>query len=271
MFPIRAFLVAVLPRFFNSECCRSHSTAGLLRLPLELLAEIIQSCEEFYDALALVMTSKMLYAVGFTIIQRRITEIAGPSAGNRVICLGEYNEWPLPTGKWGQPESTSAYDKYGNRYIPSAFCAILAWPGTQEYQTNGISPSSDALKRIMQVREPDVQALILCNLSKREYIDGAKAIEMLTLDDLANDIDDLLGAILRCRICWSSHVSSGLSSRYNVNLNQCAWAGDHFEATTKDRLASIEPLKGCVHEEWKDVTEEVLKETEKIFRTYWGF
>ena len=78
-----------------------HRTTGLLRLPPELILEIIGSIKDFIDAVALVMTNKMIYTLGFKSIQRRMVKISAPCIGSRILCLGDGIKWgrsDLPPG-----------------------------------------------------------------------------------------------------------------------------------------------------------------------------
>lgn len=61
----------------------------MLQLPPEILDNLIRSCGDIDDAIALVMTNKMLYCLGFAYIQRWIAGTIAPLAGSRLVCVAE--------------------------------------------------------------------------------------------------------------------------------------------------------------------------------------
>jgi hypothetical protein len=93
---------------------------------------------------------------------------------------------------------------------------------------------------------------VLCNLTKKVYV-RTQALDALNLE--ARGRIGLHQALL-CRVCWSSDGST--SMRTSVDLHRGAWAGDRFEIMTMSSLAARSDL------EWKEVSEELANEIEKI-------
>ena len=60
---------------------------------------ILESIDRLHDAIAFVMTSKMVYTLGFTHVQGRLIQRTFPSCGSRIVCLGDYaQDDDLPDG-----------------------------------------------------------------------------------------------------------------------------------------------------------------------------
>ncbi|KAJ3486276.1 hypothetical protein NLI96_g4360 [Meripilus lineatus] len=279
------------PRPKNSSLVVGYlcGTKGLLKLPPELVYMILELLDHFPDALALVMTNKMLYNLGFTHIQQRLIKLQSPCAGSRLICLGDYSKnhdlpdaitkedleeipiWQKDHPNFSQEDPFSYYayasetfsdvspDSY-SRCASSFVMVRFEWRERgKDYDSKG--PWYKALEDILKLETLNEEDLVLCNLTKREYADGAKAARRTKDEDLACNISYMLGAILKCRLCWSSDSSISIS-KDPYNISRGVWAGDRFEVTTKDRfMASIEKTQ----QEWKDVTEEVVKEAD----AYW--
>ncbi|KAG8988825.1 hypothetical protein FRB94_000382 [Tulasnella sp. JGI-2019a] len=98
----------------------------------------------------------------------------------------------------------------------------------------------------MSVADEPLEAAVLCNLSKREYV-RQQAVEAHGCAGF--------GAFLLSRICWSS--DSSVSMAYEGDIHRGIWAGDRFEITTIDALRGGET-------NWKDISDEMGKEMAAI-------
>ncbi|KAJ3486277.1 hypothetical protein NLI96_g4358 [Meripilus lineatus] len=267
-----------------------NSTTGLFKLPSELIYMILELLDHFPDALALVMANKMLYNLGFTHIQQRLIESRTPCVGSRLICLGDNSDdgdlpdaitkeeleeipiWQKDHPYYSREDpcnyytyatetfpnvSTDSYYSYADPWVMVTY----EWREYGKDYVDDKGPWYNALTDILKLETLNAEELVLCNLTKREYADGAEAARRVKDEDLACDVTYMLAAILKCRICWSSDDSIAMADNpYDVHRG--VWAGDHFKVTTKGRLlASIEKTQW----EWNDVTEEVVKEVE----AYW--
>ena len=98
----------------------------------------------------------------------------------------------------------------------------------------------------------DAEDLVLCNLSKGEYVRNGAAIDFASKVQAASkfgaEVD--LGLVLFSRICWSTDDSCAMGRSISPRLAAGTWAGDRFEIVPQKRMGS-----GI---EWKDVTEEAL-------------
>ncbi|KAJ3479310.1 hypothetical protein NLI96_g9151 [Meripilus lineatus] len=270
-----------------------RGSTGLLRLPPELILEIIRSINRFIDALALVMTNKMLYSLGFGLIQRRMVKISAPCIGSRILCLGSGIGWgrnDLPPGMTAKDwedvmedadeddENKCSYYEFfeetfnelkEGRRIPFYSDILEEWMGKGiRYARNETKSWDEALYAILGLGDATKgglgdDALVLCNLTKRVYVDGGKAWELVKTSSLRRDdgIPCLLEFILRSHICWSSHPGVEFELSYKEELHRGAWAVDRFEITTRDKFEAIKPIPGGVQDNWKDVTEQAMELT----------
>lgn len=276
-----------LPLITTTVNLESDRTKGLFKLPPELIHTILESFESVFDALALVMTNRMLYTLGFSYVHRHFVASAAPCTGRRVICLSNRSrDDDLPDAvtsedlrkaqiwKEGQPSISDSEPCSYRYYAYNTFRPITSvilrtgvynlvkrqWPGDNSWRSK---PWYDALKKIIVIEESGEEG-ILCNLTKREYVDGIGAVAIIRAYGILYDMSYLLAAILRCRILWSSDEDVGLFFNPG-SIHRGAWAGDRFEITTEDRL---DYLIEEAHQEWKDVTEEVMGE---VLRAYMAF
>ncbi|KAJ3479311.1 hypothetical protein NLI96_g9150 [Meripilus lineatus] len=297
-------LATVITRFLIKESPivvhYLRATTGLLKLPLEIIDAILESVEDFKDAAALVMTNKMLYSLGFKAIQRRLAKIAAPSVGNRIVCHGrgtcgrdlppgltekdwqEAVQWVTenPGSDYGADEDleeTCSYPYYADKAfpklpdwyhrVPNDWRLMSGWEYAPRFDRKIGGPKWEkALRELLQVHKPSSENLVLCNLTKRVYVDGLKADQYVKHDIIDRSIPFLFGAILMCHICWST--ASDVAFWYEGKIHRGVWAGHRFEITTKDRLKDIKPIEGGVQDDWKDVTKEAMKETNRVAKAY---
>lgn len=109
---------------------------------------------------------------------------------------------------------------------------------------------------------PEDQPWILRNLTTREHV-RSEAIAIKPEYIHGPNIDILgFGEVVLSRICWSTDESCGMTT----DISRGIWAGHRFDITTVDKHR-----KGCSGQDnWKDVSEEVASEIEKIWRDQFG-
>ncbi|PSS06874.1 hypothetical protein PHLCEN_2v3517, partial [Hermanssonia centrifuga] len=104
---------------------------------------------------------------------------------------------------------------------------------------------------------------ILCNLSKREYVRESALLELSANWDSLSFIT--LGEVLICSVSWSSsdvtHLPDGAEE---LKLHRGVWAGDRVKIIAEDELKSKDM------KEWKDVTDDVVQEVDKIWSYEFG-
>lgn len=237
------------------------------------------------DALALVMTNKTLYSLGFPYIQQCLIEFASPCVGSRIICLGdlvkiddlpdtitsqerkEMQMWQITQAK---PRN---FYSYAHETFPRTDSALFAaWRYVTKrwvrYCEEDVRMTEglwyDALKDILKLDEPDQGSLVLCNLTKQEYVDGAEATRIVKREGFSSDTQSLLGNILRCRICWSSTDSRSMAFN-SSGIRRGVWAGDRFEVTTMDRFVA---LIGETQQVWKDATQDGANEVMGLWKGF---
>lgn len=98
-------------------------------------------------------------------------------------------------------------------------------------------------------------ALVLCNLSKAEYVREDRLSKMVRKIHGWVEEFGLMQALLS-RICWSvdPSISMCCDKKYKERLTKGPWAGDRFCVVTLDTMPRLNVAK-----EWKDVTAEVDK------------
>jgi hypothetical protein len=113
---------------------------------------------------------------------------------------------------------------------------------------------------------PESKKWVLRNLTTREFV-RADAIALkpdLVKGPLINGLG--FGEVVLSRICWSSDPAT--STPYEGPLHRGVWAGHRFDITTIEKLQIQKEEEGA--DQWKDVSEEVAKEVEAIWKCEFG-
>lgn len=87
------------------------------------------------------------------------------------------------------------------------------------------TPFNLALDDLLTVHEQ--KGTILCNLTRRKYVDGKKAAKMVKESQLTNKVDHLLGFILARRVCWTTNKK--IPPPAEDSYYEKRWAGHRFE------------------------------------------
>lgn len=97
------------------------------------------------------------------------------------------------------------------------------------------------LKLIKDVEDAgplDYSELVLCNLSKGEYIRDRHVMDLEKHLASGSECDITLAQALLSKFCWSSDDTGGAVVMDNDRLIRGPWAEDRFEITTIDRMNS---------------------------------
>ena len=106
--------------------------------------------------------------------------------------------------------------------------------------------------------------LVLCNLSKGEYVRNDTVMDFATKVQAASvyGVEVDLGLVLFSRICWSTDDSCAMSESISSRLAAGTWAGGRFEIVPLGKMNS--------EIEWKDVTEEALAWVREVYEANLG-
>ncbi len=109
---------------------------------------------------------------------------------------------------------------------------------------------------------PEDQPWILRNLTTQEYV-RSEAIAIKPEYIHGPHIDVLgFGEVVLSRICWSTDETCNMMT----NISRGLWAGHRFDITTFDKHR-----QSCSGQaEWKDISEEVANEIERIWHDQFG-
>ncbi len=267
-----------------------------------ILAELKFSSRS--DLLSFVMANRTLYTVGFQHFQDALCQYEVPSAGHRLICLGEgsLNEdlpnsvlpedlekasaaWELDRKDKVQRDEDDEFHFYSHARSKFPKPTIVGnrewrkkWEDRSEKEKSRrprwSSPTykfeGKALDDLLQRRYPSDLKWILCNLTKRVYFTADAVSEFSGESPHGPFFYDMIGMgeVLLCQICWSS--SSDTNMPYDGPLHRGKWAADRFEITTMDRLPDLKPIKGGEQGEWKDVSDMVVGDMAAVYRAEFG-
>lgn len=247
----------------------------LLWLPNELISAVFNALDNMYDAICLSLADGRLFAVGFSRVVELQTAQFASWAGQRVICLGKYttdNDYPTSVSGYVKEELRRANkvdadsddsdlnegsgEDETEAHRRSDFVTLVRryyeqFSSGEELQNEADfddlyyrirARDREPYRFLTQPQYPSRDQLILCNLSKSEYVRNV-ALQELAAEDADDDSHKYytlqtvtLAHALLSRICWSMHPS--ISMQYDKNIHRGLWAGDKFEVTTMDKLTS---------------------------------
>ncbi|KAJ7776787.1 hypothetical protein DFH07DRAFT_911667 [Mycena maculata] len=261
--------------FKPGELFEKAYRSPLPNLPLEMIHEIYSNAEDLADLICLGMTCQFLWEVARGHIYRRVAAVV--AIGDRIICVGDYlrNEdipdnllTPEEKVEFTSPNPDDDGDftlysyPFDHEFPPQLrhdSHSEVPWFLLQHRRTN--SPVS--LRRQLSTPAP-TQLSVLRNLSRHQYVresaliawrEGAQA-EIKGTENVG------FGEIVFSRICLSSDPSVSMS--YDGDIHRGVWAGDRFDLVSSE----TEWLEGLGEDSgWTDVSDEVLKEVEAIWRS----
>lgn len=280
------------------------STCELSRLPIELLDIIFQKLD-IEHVFVLGLQTQHFWNVARRHIQAYCASSCGPWAGKGIICVGEYLEpTDYPPNMLTESEKEELQKGLNESEI---WDDVSTDDGSTDFVSSPTNLYSLADARYQQVREwqyslvdrliggavllgewhrlptfrraricdelrryklsdfyPADQPWILRNLTTQEYV-RSEAIAIKPEYIHGPNVDVLgFGEVVWSRVCWSTETDCSMD--YTDNVHRGLWAGHRFDITTLDRHKQGS-LEGT---EWKDVSEEVANEIERIWRKEFG-
>ncbi|KAJ7510691.1 hypothetical protein B0H11DRAFT_2215439 [Mycena galericulata] len=142
----------------------------------------------------------------------------------------------------------------------------LAWfkdPFSQQYRAE-IDIFSQLCNENAWKSELTTKWKVLRNLSRHIYVTERALSEFKENTTIAGIAPVWFGHLALIQICWSSDPSANMADE--IDISRGIWAGDRFDIITEDEFIdelqnSAEPVT------WTDVSEEVIKEVETIWRS----
>ena len=157
----------------------------------------------------------------------------------------------------------SRMDTSINMYTESLRLEREAWGGFQHPANHPLFSDMPADVDIESIYTPTDQTWVLRNLTTKEFV-RPEAIALkpeFIRGPLIRGIG--FGEVVMSRICWTTGPAAIVDG--SIDISRGVWAGHCFNITT---LASCEEeIKGA---EWRDVSEEVLKEIATIWESVYG-
>ncbi|KDQ11610.1 hypothetical protein BOTBODRAFT_189787 [Botryobasidium botryosum FD-172 SS1] len=252
---------------------------GSLNLPTESLAMIFDEIDDFRDAFCLAYTNTHLLAAGQGRLCALLRVREAHWAGDRIVCISQSTKnQDLPKGMLTAAETQEllAFDAKDDcenkdgRTDLYRFAAGNYWRPRRSHNFEYFEFIRKLLPYEKECHNRLVEAtgsftsndLVLCNLSKREYVrlKALKAATGLPVDKpwLYNRVHDL-GMVLLTRICW---MPVGSWKHNGGSWDKGEWAGDRFEITTVDAVdARIE--KG---EAWRGASADPLEDIRAVLK-----
>ncbi len=276
-------------------------TCGLSRLPIELLDMIFRKLDVELVFVVGLQNQKLWEVARRHILAYRLS-CCGPWTGEGIICVGDCLEPTdsLPDVITKSEEEGLRKELNGNRFsthdegstdsVPeptglydiadAPYKQVESWESESSLARRlitGIAKIGEwhrvpALRKAQILDDlcrydvsdfyPEDQPWILRNLTTQEYV-RSEAIAIKPEYIHGPHIDGLgFGEAVLSRICWSTSESCSMTT----NLNRGVWAGHRFDITTFDKHR-----QSCSGQaEWKDISEEVANEIEKIWYDQFG-
>ncbi|KAJ7650964.1 hypothetical protein FB45DRAFT_889214 [Roridomyces roridus] len=222
------------------------------------------------DVIVFSISCQDLWEIGRLEIYRRIVALAASFSwvGDRIVCIGHHcPNKELPKGLLTLEEQQE-FAPYGSLYK----YPFRDLDGEERMNRHILRPIfesrlSEADCRLVRhvvdwdFKVPEIEPTsILRNLSRRQYFCGA------TLANWKHRTNDMnmkkrvgFNEVVLSRICFSSDPATGMA--YSGDIHRGVWAGDRFDFVDCDWLGSLEE-----DERWTDVSDEVLKEIEAIWK-----
>ncbi|KAJ7770020.1 hypothetical protein B0H16DRAFT_1517081 [Mycena metata] len=247
-------------KFDDSTIMPSLQETTLLNLPVEMLQEIYSHVDSFVDVVLWDVVRRSIY--------RRIAAAAAKYswASDRILCIGDYlKHKDIPEHIFTAEEKSMFSDNTDRLYSypfdqveSDGFSLFQLWAhcGVAE-RLPWYSRDKILLQELCSIYSANTHAvtspnlLVLRNLSRHQYVRESAVL------DLQAECGIGFGEVVMSRICLSSDPSAAMAYEGEIHLG--VWAGDRFD---------IVEDSGALHEDiaWSDVSEEVLKEVEAIWK-----
>jgi hypothetical protein len=256
-------------------------------MPREIQALLFDYLE-YVDALCLAHTCRYLWVIGHYRLVKLVNIYLAPWAGDRILCIGDYNEEPPPSTDifsehvppLNKPEQEVEWNfchrietEFEEVFFTSPLSSITEKKGKMREQLDACiscaevfgpqSPitlelwnwSRDLLSFVYtpERRVPIDQDWALRNLDTSEYV-TLKGIAMnpsnVRKTYASWDQVDLLSVLLY-RITWSTEDNTGSQ---HPGLHQGSWVGHRFDVTPVERILTDGSKS------WKDISGDVRRE-----------
>ncbi|KAJ7718385.1 hypothetical protein B0H14DRAFT_3011301 [Mycena olivaceomarginata] len=256
-------------------------SCAFLKFPMETIQEIYSHFHDLADIVCLSLTSQFLWDIGRQELYRHIEMHAARSswAGDRIICIGDYlDDNDLPDNVFtpaeeayflGEEDHYTLYD-YPFQCISRPRCSfnvadvfMHAKIFTRMERAWGELQIFYALVN-RQYTAPEPTQPVLRNLSRHQYVRESALVRWK--DGMLAEMEEArrvgFGEIVLSRISFSS--DSSVSMRYAGDIHRGVWAGDRFDIVGSEWLEGLDVDTAAA---WVDVSDEVLKEVEGIWRS----
>ncbi|KAJ7644684.1 hypothetical protein FB45DRAFT_999645 [Roridomyces roridus] len=208
-----------------------------VKLPNEMIREIFSHLEDIEDILYLSMTCQPMWGLG-----RHFDYLKNEDIPESLLTPEER-------------EHFGAYESLYQYPFTEVNACTRFWDPLITYNLIG-APSA-----FIELITPN----ILRNLSRKQYVPKSALWDwrVKTVPTMKEAEGVCNNEIVLSRICLSSDPSISMS--YEGDLHRGAWAGDRFDFDDEEWLDELEEGNG-----WTDVSDEILKEVEAIWRSEYG-
>ncbi|KAF7375684.1 hypothetical protein MSAN_00457700 [Mycena sanguinolenta] len=257
----------------------------LVNLPVEMIWEIYSHMKDFSDIVCLTLTCQPMWNIGRRKIYDWVASFVAFSwAGDRIVCLGDYlleNQISAHEHLLTPEEAVgfNGFDQHDREYnfYNYPFCDVSHLVGT--FSAWQLVHGFMLPRRIASLTDwtsylhsfhclvdlhyvtPTTQPAVLRNLSRHQYIRESALIAWKQGSGVAHAKNAGIGEIVLSRICFSTNGSVNMV--WEGDIHRDVWAGDRLDIVAPDWL---ERLEGDA-DAWTDVSDEVLKEVEGIWRS----
>ncbi|KAJ7436063.1 hypothetical protein B0H11DRAFT_1755280 [Mycena galericulata] len=268
----------------------SGTATGILHLPNKVIEIIFDVIVNTTDAVFLGLTCQTLWNIGRMRLQEEVQEFAdGLSwAGDRVICVGDYQEGDdLPPGllseeetaEFSDPESDAFNPDDGGTGLYSLKCHSVDIRLPSEILVDGFHNSFAVLGGSGDtITKADFDLLgklcdrdawnasrteglyVLRNLSHHIVVLERSLFEFQKKTTVARFNEVKLGHLALMRICWSSDPSVSMSGADDIYRGN--WAGDRFDIVS-EKVFWDEREKDEV--QWMDGSDDIVEDAAALW------
>ncbi|KAK7038195.1 hypothetical protein R3P38DRAFT_2904946 [Favolaschia claudopus] len=268
---------------FPQRAVQRSEKPSLIYLPVELICEVFSYLRDVDHVLCLATTCQAFWEIGRSTLYLRVMDMIMHCRQNwmgcRIICVGDYLDMKdipenlLTSGERDKfiehlrHEDSSLYN-YPFHDVDRSYFNIkpTIYEFCNRYGWDKIHVISHLLHG-PSLPPPPSNLPILRNLSRRIYVHYEAVLDLkeayephkIRDENIFADVD--FGEVLVTRICLSSDPST--STRYEGPLHRGDWAGDRFDVV-------YIPEEELDDGTWSDVSSEVLKVVEDIWRADYG-
>ncbi|KAJ7342838.1 hypothetical protein DFH08DRAFT_1011306 [Mycena albidolilacea] len=266
--PFETLLSGRTVTYFPQKAAQSST---LVNLPLEMIQEIYSNIEDFVDVVCLSMTCQSLWNRGRKEIYRYVGLIAASLSwvGGCIICVGNYLENDDIPEHLLSPEEKAEFTRLDNNKDEdedgeSQQYTLYNYPWVESAGYRGIFSvrrlfESYMLSGLLDWRVHSV--LRSLNLSRHQYVRESSLVSWreAVQAEIKETRDVGFGHIVLSRICFST--SGSVAMVYDGDIHHGVWAGDRLDIVAESEISDDD------RSAWTDVSDEVLKEVEAIWRS----